>query len=73
MATGAGAEALQDSTFANELVESTTIEELEFTVRGESDGDSSQVHDEVVRDLVGGEEELDESKEHLDVLPEVYG
>ena len=33
-----GAEALQESTLADELVESTTIEELDSTVRTESDG-----------------------------------
>ena len=47
MTTEAGAEALQESTLVDELVESTTIEELESTVRTESDG---VVAEEIIRD-----------------------
>ena len=45
--TEAGTEAQQESTLADELVESTTIEKLESTVRTESDG---VVAEEIVRD-----------------------
>ena len=42
-----GTKALQESILANELVESTAIEELESTVRTESDG---VVAEDIVRD-----------------------
>ena len=48
MTTEAGAEALQESTLADELVESTTIEELESTVTTECDG---VVAEEIIVDL----------------------
>ena len=38
MTTDGGADALQESTLSDELVDSTTIEELESTGRTESDG-----------------------------------
>ena len=47
MATDGGVDALQESTLADELVESTTIEEPESTVRTESDG---VVAEEMVRE-----------------------
>ncbi len=47
MTTDGGDEALQESTLAEELVESTTIEELESTVRTESAG---VVAEEIVRE-----------------------
>ena len=46
MTTDGGVDALQESTLAEELVESTTIEELESTVRTESAG---VVAEEIVR------------------------
>ena len=61
MTTAAGAEALQESTLPDELVESTTIEELESTVRTESDGvvaeEKIRFHDEVVENLGESENE----------------
>ena len=47
MTTDSGADALQKSTLDDELVESTTIEEPESTVRTESDG---AVAEEMVRE-----------------------
>ena len=47
MTTDGGDDALQESTLAEELVESTTIEELESTVRTESAG---VVAEEIVRE-----------------------
>ena len=47
--TDGGAEVLQESTLIEELVESTTIEELEFTVRTEFD---VVVAEQIVRNWV---------------------
>ena len=66
----AGVEALQESTATEELVESTTIEELESTVRTASAGvvaekKGSRFHDEGLEEVDESVEELDGSEEAL--------